>query len=42
MDSGYDGMNEGSRRKMVAASRQLIEVDNHKDLVSVKLTSIVW
>ena len=36
MDFDYDGMNEGSRRKVVAAFRQLIEVDNHKALVSVK------
>ena len=33
----YDCVNECSKRKMVAALRQFMEVDNHKALVSVKL-----
>ena len=33
----YEGINESSRRKVVAALGQFVEVDTHKAVVSVKL-----
>ena len=33
----YEGINESSRRKVVAALEQFVEVDTHKAAVSAKL-----